>query len=131
MSSAIRLASAPRVRVLTHEIAFLALYAFVIGRLIAAASGPVWPEIAIWSAFAATSALVIAWTGVSGTSAAWRVRLGVYLVLMNAAYSRMGAVHDALGTPLRDAALQAADRSLFGQVVPLSFDGWVSPVASQ
>jgi hypothetical protein len=131
MSSAIQLASSVRARPLPHELAFGVLYALVIVRLATIPGGPVWPEIAIWSAFAGCSALIVAWTGVSDTSFAWRVRLGAYVLLMNAAYSRMGAVHDAIGGPLRDSMLQSADRSLFGQVLPLYFDRWVSPAASQ
>ncbi|HEX4683042.1 MAG TPA: phosphatase PAP2 family protein [Gemmatimonadaceae bacterium] len=118
-------------RILPHELAFAALYAIVIVRLAAAPNGPAWSEIAIWCVFAATSGLAVAWSSATESTLAWRIRLGAYLVLMNAAYSRMGAVHETIGTPMYDGALQAADRALFGQPLPLYFDRWVSPAASQ
>src|SRR4051812_12082363 len=102
MSSAMPLASATRVRVLPHELAFAALYAVVIARLAVAPDGPAWGETATWCVFVATSGLVVAWSSVTGSAVAWRVRLGAYLILMNAAYSRMGAVHDAIGLPMYD-----------------------------
>ena len=49
---------------------------------------------------------------------------------MNMAYARMGAVAHALGSQSQDPTLQAIDHRLFGQPLPLVFDAWVTPLAS-
>lgn len=109
-------------RVLPHEYAFFALYALVAGRLLLARPFA-WAELLVWIAFAAASAALIQLTRRRDTVAAWRVRLGAYVVLMNAVYFRMGAVFAASGGVQRDALLQHADTLLFGRPVPLYFDG--------
>lgn len=115
---------------LPHEIAFGALYAAVIVALLGAPGGPAWGEAAIWLSFGAAS-LVVARATALGSLAAWRIRLGAYLVLMNAAYFRMAPVVHALGRPLRDAALQRIDTALFGAPLPALLGGWAHPVASE
>ena len=116
---------------LPHEIAFGALYAIVVARLLAAPGGLAWREIAIWVGFACVSLTVAWWSTEHPTTAAWRIRLGVYVVLMNAAYARMAPVAAALRSPLRDAMLQRVDRVLFGAPLPLVFDRWVTPARTE
>jgi membrane-associated phospholipid phosphatase len=117
--------------VLPHEIGFFALYALVITRLLLSPLGVAWTEVGIWASFAATSVVLIALTRDHRTTWAWRVRLGGYVVLMNAAYFRMGAVFDATAGVRRDAALQRVDTLLFGQPLPLYFDGASNVVTSE
>jgi membrane-associated phospholipid phosphatase len=62
---------------------------------------------------------------------AWRVRLGGYVVLMNAAYFRIGAVVAATGGTRRDALLQRLDTMLFGQPLPLYLDHTAPAVVSE
>jgi membrane-associated phospholipid phosphatase len=112
---------------LPHEVGFGAVYAIVIARLIMAPSGIAWTEVAIWAAFAATTLFLPALTLWKDAPSTWRIRLGAYVVLMNAAYFRMGAVVTAAGGVRRDALLQRVDTLLFGQPLPLYFD--VSRVA--
>ena len=111
---------------LPHEIAFGALYSVVIARLLAAPAGPAWGETAIWAAFAGATLGVAWWTTQRPSAATWRIRLGAYVVLMNAAYARMAPVVAVLRTPLRDAELQRIDHLLFGVPLPLVFDRWVT-----
>lgn len=108
--------------VLPHESAFFALYALVAIWLLASPVGVVWGELAIWLGLAITSAALIRLTR-SNASWAWRTRLGGYVLLMNAAYFRLGAVFTATGGVRHDSALQHIDTVLFGQPLPLYFDG--------
>jgi membrane-associated phospholipid phosphatase len=119
-------------RPLAHELAFGVLYGVVLLSLIFAPDGPAWCEIGIWLALAATSGAVIAFTIARPTTLLWRVRLGVYLVLMNVAYLRVAHVVTALygGLASRDSWLQAADTALFGRPVPLYLERWSHPLLS-
>jgi membrane-associated phospholipid phosphatase len=117
--------------VLPHEAGFFALYALVIARLLFSPLGVAWTEVGIWASFAATSAVLVALTRDHGAIWAWRVRLGGYVVLMNAAYFRMGAVFAATDGVRRDAALQHVDMLLFGKPLPLYFDAASHVVASE
>lgn len=119
---------------LPHEIGFFGLYALVISWLLMSPLDAVWRELAIWCVFAATSMTLIALTRRSSQIWSWRVRLGAYLVLMNAAYFRMGRVVAATRGIARDGSLQRIDTLLFGRPLPQYLDGWshaaVSEVAS-
>ena len=117
--------------VLPHEVGFFALYALVIVRLLTSPLGVAWTEVGIWASFAATSAVLIALTREHSAAWAWRVRLGGYVVLMNAVYFRMGAVFAATAGVRRDSALQRVDTLLFGQPLPLYFDGASRVVTSE
>jgi membrane-associated phospholipid phosphatase len=108
---------------LPHEIGFFGLYALVVSWLLLSPMGVAWTEVAIWCGFAATSIALIALTRRTPSVWSWRLRLGAYLVLMNAAYFRMAAVVSATGGVLRDASLQHIDRLLFGRALPQYLDG--------
>ena len=108
---------------LPHETVFVALYGLVATRLLLSPIGIVWTELVIWLSFAACSVGLLLLTRWRNTVWAWRVRLGGYVVLMNAVYFRMGAVFSATGGVRRDAALQRLDALLFGRPLPLYFDG--------
>jgi membrane-associated phospholipid phosphatase len=110
--------------ILPHEYAFFALYAVVIVRLLLVR--PVaWAELSVWLAFAVTSAALVLLTRRRDGIGTWRLRLGAYVLLMNAAYFSLGAVFTASGDVRRDALLQRADTLLFGRPAPLYFDGVV------
>ena len=110
-------------KVLPHEYGFFALYALVVSRLLSARAPIDWKELILWIAFAATSMALILITRWRDTVATWRLRLGAYVVVMNAAYFRMGAVFEATGGVRRDELLQHVDSLLFGRPIPLYFDG--------
>lgn len=112
---------------LPHEYGFFVLYALVVARLLLSPGAVAWRELSVWLLFAATSAGLVLLTQASNTVGAWRLRLGAYVVLMNAAYFRMGAVFDATHGSRRDALLQRADSLLFGKPLPLYFDGLAQP----
>lgn len=105
-----------------HETGFVALYAIVIVRLLSSPLGIAWAELGIWVAFAAATFALVALTRRSDAAWAWRLRLGAYVMIMNAAYFRMGSVVAAIGGAHRDAALQRIDALLFGRPLPLYFD---------
>lgn len=111
---------------LPHEYAFFALYALVVTRLLFAGH-MAWSELLIWGGFAAASAALILLTSERDKVTTWRVRLGAYVILMNAVYFRMGAVFDVVGGVRRDALLQQVDTLLFGRPLPLYFDGAAQP----
>jgi hypothetical protein len=119
-------------RPLAHELAFGVLYGVVLLSLLFAPGGPAWREITIWLALAATSGAVIAFTIARPTTLLWRVRLGVYLMLMNVAYFRVAHVVMAIYGELasRDTWLQAADTALFGRPLPLYVERWTHPLLS-
>lgn len=112
---------------LSHEYAFLALYALVIGRLWWVPGSVDWSEILIWLGFAAASAMLVPLTRRWNTDGAWRVRLGAYVVLMNVVYFRLGAVFSVVGGVRHDALLQRADTLLFGRPLPLWLDSTQQP----
>ena len=118
-------------RILPHEVAFFALYALVVARLLQSPRGVVWTEVGIWLAFGAASAFLIVLTRRRDASWTWRTRLGGYVVLMNAAYFRMAAVFSATGGVRQDSALQRIDALLFGRPLPLYFDGASHVVVSE
>jgi membrane-associated phospholipid phosphatase len=115
---------------LPHEIGFFGLYVMVISWLLLSPLGVAWAELAIWCLFAATSIALIALTRTLPRIWSWRVRLGAYLVLMNGAYFRMGAVVAATGGVARDSSLQHIDTLLFGRSLPQYLDGWSHTVVS-
>ena len=124
-------ARAEPILVLPHEIGFFGLYGLVMSCLMLSPLGLAWTELAIWSVFATTSTALIflahrfprLWTS--------RLRLGAYLLLMNAVYFRMGAVVTVTGGVHRDATLQHVDTLLFGRPLPQYFDGWSHPLVSE
>lgn len=109
-------------RVLPHESGFFALYAFVLVRLLLSPFGTAWVEVAVWLGFLMVSLSLVVLTESCDRPWAWRVRLGSYVVLMNAAYFRMGSVVAAIGAVSQDAPLQRLDTLLFGRPLPLYFD---------
>ena len=114
---------------LPHEIAFAVLYAITIVRLIVADANI--GIIGAWLGLVALSAAGIALTRVAHKPWAWRVRLGNYLVIMNLAYIAMGPTVSALHLRLHDAQLAGVDTSLFGEPLPLYFDGHTSKIATE
>jgi membrane-associated phospholipid phosphatase len=116
---------------LPHEIGFFGLYALVISSLLRSPLGVAWTELVIWCVFVATSITLIVLTRHVPRVWSWRLRLGTYLVLMNAAYFRMGAVVAATGGARRDASLQHIDTLLFGRPLPQLLDGWGHAVVSE
>ena len=114
-----------------HEAAFLALSAFAILRLVAAGPGGNVALIAWWTLLALSIAGAWLLTKRRQSTLRWRVRFGSYLLIMNAAYVLIGPTVRALGSPLRDAQLQAIDSTLFGKPLPLYFDALTSPVTSE
>jgi len=118
-----------KARPLPHEVAFGALYAITIGRLLLAGAGL--GIIGAWLGLVALSVGGIALTGFVERPWAWRVRLGNYLVIMNLAYIAMGPTVAALHLPLQDALLAKVDTALFGEPLPLYFDGHTSKLATE
>lgn len=114
--------SSPTATLLPHEIAFFALYVLVIARLLLSSGSARSIELLVWLGFAAASAALLLLTALWNTTPAWRIRLGAYVVLMNAAYFRMGAVFAATGAVRQDAMLQHVDTRLFGRPLPLYLD---------
>ena len=113
--------------ILPHEYGFFALYLLVALRLIASSGITALPELLLWTVLAAASTALVLLTRHRNTTSAWRMRLGGYVVLMNAAYFCMSAVF-ADGHAVRDdALLQHADTLLFGRPLPLWFDGIAQP----
>lgn len=128
-------AAAPRVRraplsLLVHERAFLALYVAVVARLALVGTRAAWHEAAWWLAFAAVSISLASLGRETASAAAWRTRLGAYVVLMNLAYLRLAAVFTATGGQRADAALQRADTTLFGAPLPVLLHGRATPLVS-
>jgi membrane-associated phospholipid phosphatase len=108
--------------VLPHEYGFFALYLLVAARLVQSASHDARKELLVWVAFAAATAALTQMTRRWNTTAAWRLRLGAYVVLMNVVYFRMAEVFDATHGVRYDSLLQRADRVLFGRPLPLWLD---------
>src|SRR5438270_9625406 len=111
-----------KLHLLPHETGFVALYAMVLTRLLLSPLGIAWLEVTVWLGFAATSLSLVTLTRVSQAPWAWRLRLGSYVILMNAAYFRMDAVFAATGVVRHDVALQRLDTLLFGKPLPLYFN---------
>jgi membrane-associated phospholipid phosphatase len=126
-----RPSGARTVGVLPHEIAFFVLYALVLARLFLSTIGVAWTEVLVWLAFAASSASLILLTRRHDTTRAWRIRLGGYLLLMNATYFRLATVFTETAGVRRDAMLQHIDTLLFGRPLPLYFDSATHVVASE
>src|SRR4051812_34366702 len=93
-------------RLLPHETAFLILYALVVARLLSGATSPAAREVIVWCGFALASVALVWLTNARNEVWRWRVRLGAYVVIMNAVYLRMGAVHHVLGDARWDNTLQ-------------------------
>jgi membrane-associated phospholipid phosphatase len=110
-------------QLLPHEIGFFTLYALVACRLLVSSGTAAWRELLVWMGLAGASAALVRLTTHSETIWAWRIRLGAYVLLMNAAYFRLGAVAAATGARGRDTLLQHVDTILFGRPVPLYLDG--------
>jgi membrane-associated phospholipid phosphatase len=114
-----------RWRPLPHETAFGVLYLVVVGRLLLA--GAAITAVIPWLCLAGLSLAAVGLTARRSTVWTWRVRLGVYIVVMNLAYMAMGPTVAALGEPLRDPLLQRIDTRLFGAPLPLLLDGYARP----
>lgn len=108
--------------VLPHEYAFFGLYALVIGRLLLSSGALASSEAIVWLAFALISIALVMLTRHSSSDWRWRIRLGAYVVLMNAAYFRLGDVFTATHAVRYDGLLQQMDTLLFGRPAPLWFD---------
>lgn len=136
MASALPIvASAPRIHresfeLLVHERAFLALYTAVVVRLAVVGTRAAWHEAGWWLALAAVSIALASLGQGTRSAAAWRVRLGAYVVLMNVAYLRLADVFAATGGERVDAVLRRADTTLFGAPLPLLLDGRAAPLLS-
>ena len=129
-SSARSASSRPAARnlaILPHEYGFFALYLLVALRLIASSGITILPELFVWAGLAAASTALVLLTRQRDTTTAWRIRLGGYVVLMNAAYFRMAAVFADTHGVRYDALLQHADTLIFGRPLPLWFDGVAQP----
>lgn len=116
--------------VLAHEVAFTAMVAIVWSRL-AVARGLFAPEPLYWLTLAAIAVGSIAVNRYRPAWWSWRVRLGAFFVLMNAAYMGMGRAVAAAGTPLRDGLLQRLDTAIFGGVLPVLVDRWKHPAVTE
>src|SRR5690348_8271162 len=112
----------PATTLLPHEIGFFVLYALVASKLLISSGTAAWRELLVWIGLAGTSAMLVRLTTRVDTIWAWRVRLGAYVLLMNAAYFRLGAVAAATRAVGRDAPLQHIDTLLFGRPLPLYLD---------
>ena len=118
-----------RERLLPHETAFCVLYAITIARL-----GIAHADIAMilaWLGLLCLSMGGVALTHYVEKPWAWRVRLGLYLVIMNLAYVAMGPTVSALHLSLQDAKLARIDTVLFGEPLPMYFDGHTSKLATE
>lgn len=113
--------------ILPHEYGFFALYLLVALRLTTSSGIATLPELLVWAAFAAASTALVLLTVHRDTTTTWRIRLGGYVVLMNAAYFRMAAVFADANGVRYDALLQHADTLIFGRPLPLWFDGVAQP----
>ncbi len=108
---------------LRHEWGYAALFALIGTGLGFQAAA--WAAAALWWA---TALLVVGLPRLCARIPAiwgWRVRLGIAWLLMNTTYLQMGHVVGRLGTPLRDAQLQAVDAGLFGAPLPLLLESWM------
>lgn len=108
---------AEAIRLLPHEWAFAALYAFAIARLAFAASFGA-PMLG-WLTLAATTLALAALDARFATPATRSLRLGAYIVLMNAAYFAVRPTVLATTTMRFDATLARLDTALFGAPLPL------------
>ena len=113
--------------ILPHEYGFFALYLLVGARLVRSSGSAPQRELLVWIAFAIASAGLVLLTRYWNTTSAWRLRLGAYVILMNASYFRMAAVFAETHGVRHDALLQHADTLLFGRPLPLWFDGIAQP----
>ena len=115
---------------LPHEIAWAILIVVVLGSLVTA-PGAALAELLAWLAIAALTVAPILVNRLRPGVAWWRARLFVFLLTMNAAYFRMGAVVAATGRRSHDAQLQAIDRRLFGDVLAVLADRIAHPLLTE
>ena len=113
-----------------HEIGFAALCLVAMARLSVSTGGATLSLLASWIAILVAIAVCVWLTRRWPGPTTWRIRLGAYLLIMNAAYLLLGPTVRGAGAPLRDAALQHVDSTLFGQPVPLYLDAMTSPALS-
>lgn len=121
---------APAGDLLAHERAWALLVAFTWAWL-ALVRGIASPEAMAWLALAAATAGAVAVAMRRPSATTWRLRLGVFLLTMNAAYFLLGPTAAALGLALRDDGLRAVDAMLFGGALPVAIDAWKHPAATE
>ena len=115
---------------LPHEIAFGLLLGGLWLYLLAAA-GPFHPQTLIVLALFASEAAVVGFGRTRRSLTVWRIRLGFFLLLINATYFVLGEVVQALGRGRVDGLLQRIDTRLFGAPLPLYLDGVTQTVVSE